>query len=117
MRILTSESDNPGRGMTETDIIAGLRHRDGEVRRKALEAVCGPVETGVMVVCTPTETRLTVTNNVHAQRVFAGLLFVVQQVAKSLHLELHWVPEMPKEDPSQQLVVAQPEHLPPAPRP
>lgn len=110
MKIVPGEKRLPS--LTDTDIVAGLRSDEPERRRIALEALCG-MDNGVLVVCSHKGTMVSATNNLNVQRVFAGLLFVAQQVAKHLNLALHWVPEEAPD--RRQIVIAPGDALPPMP--
>lgn len=104
------EDDDPTkRGMTDTDIVCGLRSPDPARRAKALEALCG-VNGGLFIMSTVREQWITPTSNLMAGRVFPVVLMIAQQLGRALGLRLDWVPDQQRQ---QGLVIAQPEQLPP----
>ncbi len=100
----------PSAAMTDTDIVAALRSDDPKRRLAGLTAICGPVNGGVLLICTPRENRVTATNNLRPDSAFLGLLFIASQIGKMLGLQLDWVPKAPPQD---GLIVAPGGSIPP----
>jgi hypothetical protein len=106
-----SSTDDNRTKMTDSDIVAGLRSDNPKRRKAALEALCGGIHGGVLLVCTPRENRVSATNNLRPDTAFLGLMFIAQQVGKSLGLSLQWVPE--QAPPQDGLVIASGGMVPP----
>lgn len=100
------------RKWSDTDIVTGLRSEDPKRRQAALESLTGGINGACLMICTPRENRVSVTNNLRADQAFIGLLFITQQVAKALGLHLAWAPEKPADD-GGGIVIANPDMIPP----
>lgn len=95
----------PPRRLTDTDIVAGLRHDDHGVRQAALEALYPHGSGAVLIHSKKDVAQITATTRVDAGRVFNALLWLSQNVGKHLGLALHWVPEQVVEDPNKIQIV------------
>lgn len=90
-------SESP-KGMTDTDIVCGLRSDDPEKRRKALDAVFNDRNGSfgaVLVTAGAMTSQMSSTTTLDAGRLFNALLYVQQQLGASLGLALGWVPTAP----------------------
>lgn len=89
MKIVT---DTEPEGITDTDIVAGLRSADQERRQKALSALFPePGESAVLIHATTQNAMVATTRRVDVGRLFNAMLFVAQSLGKHLGLSLQWI--------------------------
>jgi hypothetical protein len=92
MKLVNSDLDaaEKARDLTDTDIIALLRSDQSAARQAGLEAVY-PNDSAVLVHVSGKGTAVASTGKIDPSKVFAGLLFISQQVAAVMGLQLNWI--------------------------
>jgi len=89
------EDDSPKKPRTDTDIVAGLKSDDPDVRKLALEALFPLTKGAVLVNTLKDGNAITATDNLDAPRVFGAVLYLAVQLGRFLGMDLNWIAANP----------------------